>query len=428
MQQTNEPGQGYSTSSFSTAMNAIVTHEQGLSTIAPASVMLAVPPVGSIASSTMASFTAVQVALSQTLNVAFVNLQDRWGTAYVSTSGLWDFSSSCVGCHPNDKGSRDEYSQIWASFVDPVPFDGKSGGTSITLTTVGTTGPATFIGGVLNIPNYTTACPSNFCPSLNPMSLTYVPGLAATQTVPIAVSQTGATGYSSTVTYSANGVPTGMTATASPTTITGGSGTTTVTASFPWNQASGSNAFTVSGTDGTNTHTQSESLTIGTENNNLAQGWALNDGSGTTAVSTPTGDNLTLTNVTWGSVTGFPGSIAQFNGTTSYATSANATNTNFDGTSAFSAACWLQPTSLTPADQYFITNSNSGVTGAFWGMEIEGTVAGASANGSVHVHMTDGTSVIKIVSTGAVVGTSAPSLVGFTYDGSKNVTGLTTHT
>jgi hypothetical protein len=81
MQQTNEPGQGYSASSFSTAMTAIVTHQQGLSATAPASVILAVPPIGSIASSSMSAFTAVQVALAQTLNVAFVNVQDRWGTA-----------------------------------------------------------------------------------------------------------------------------------------------------------------------------------------------------------------------------------------------------------------------------------------------------------------------------------------------------------
>jgi hypothetical protein len=427
MQQTNEPGQGYSPSSFSSTMSAIIAHEQALSTTAPASVMLAVPPVGSIASSSMASFTAVQTALAQTLNVAFVNTQDRWGTAYASTSGLWDFSSSCPGCHPNDKGSRDEYSQIWASFVDPVPFDGKGGGAAITLTTIGTTGPATLIGGVLNIPNYTAACPSNFCVSLSPNTLTYVPGLAATQTIPITVTQTNVAGYGSTVTYSATGVPSGMAATASPTTITGGSGTTTVTASFPWNQASGSNAFTVSGTDGTNTHTQSESLTIGTENNNLAQGWAMNEGSGSTAASTPTGDNLTLTNVTWGTISGFPGSIAQFNGSSSYATAANATNTNFSGSTAFSAACWLKPTSLTPADQYFITNADTGVTGAFWGMEIQGVAAGAPANGSAHVHFYDGTSTIDIVSTGAVVGTSAPSLVGFTYDGSRNVSGLTAY-
>jgi hypothetical protein len=425
MQQTNEPGQGYSTSSFSTAMNAIVAHEQGLSTIAPASVMLAVPPVGSIASSTMASFTAVQIALSQTLNVAFVNLQDRWGTAYVSTSGLWDFSASCVGCHPNDKGSRDEYSQIWASFVDPVPFDGKSGGTSITLTTIGTNGPATLIGGVLNIPNYTVACPSNFCLSLNPASLTYVPGLAATQTIPIAVTQFGATGYSSTVTYSTTGIPAGMTTTASPSTITGGSGTTTVTASFPWNQASGSNAFTVSGTDGTNTHTQPESLMISTVNNNLAEGWALNDGSGSTAVSTPTGDNLTLTNVTWGSVAGFPGSVAQFNGSSSIATAANDTNTNFDGTTAFSSACWVKPNSIAVTDQYIIADANSGATGAWWGQELAGIGSGAPAgNGSTHVFMSDGTSTIGAWSASSVINTSAPTLVGFTYDGSKTAAGI----
>jgi hypothetical protein len=140
MQQTNEPGEGYSASSFSAAMTAITAHEQGLSTTAPASVLFAVPPIGSIASSSMAAFTAVQVALAQTLNVAFVNTQDRWGTSYVSTSGLWDFSSPCVGCHPNDKGSRDEYSQIWAAFVDPVPFGSPSSGAGGAITGLVTAG------------------------------------------------------------------------------------------------------------------------------------------------------------------------------------------------------------------------------------------------------------------------------------------------
>jgi hypothetical protein len=366
----------------------------------------------------MAAFTAEQVALAQTLNVAFVNIQDRWGTAYLSTSGLWDFSTPCVGCHPNDKGSRDEYSQIWATFVDPVPFDGRGGG-GITLTTIGTSGPATLIGGVLNIPNYAGACPSGFCFSLMPSSLTYVPGLAATQTVPITVNQTNATGYSATVTYSATGLPSGMTATASPNTIAGGAGTTTVTASFPFSQASGVNSFTLSGTDGTNTHTQLESLTIGTENNNLAQGWALNDGSGASAVSTPAGDNLALTNVTWGSSAGFPGSVAQFNGSSSYAVAANDTYTNFDGSSAFSAACWIEPTTLTPTDQYFLMSSSAPSPAAWWGVEVYVT----GGPGALHVHMGDGTSALDSY-TGPEVGAGSPSLVGFTYDGTKTIGGI----
>jgi hypothetical protein len=422
MQQTNEPGQGYSTSSFSAALAAIAAHEQGLSATAPASVLFAVPPVGSIATSAMASFTAVQVALSQTLNVAFTNIQDRWGTAYISTSGLWDFSTPCPGCHPNDKGARDEYSQIWAAFVDPVPFDGKGAGTPITLTTVGTSGPATLIGGVLNIPNYAPSCPSNFCFTLNPASVTYVPGLAATQSTTTTITQAAATGYSSAVTYSGTGVPSGMTVVASPAMITGGSGTATVTASFPWNQTSGLNAYTLSGTDGTNTHTQVESLTIGTENNNLAQGWALNDGSGTVAVSTPTGDGLTLTGVSWAASPGFSADVAQFSGSASYAVAANDANTNFDGTTPFSAACWVKPTSLTPTDQYFLMSSSASSPSAFWGMQVYNS---GTTGGGVNVHMTDGSSAIDTYDIGAGVGTSTPSFLGFTYNGSKNISGIT---
>jgi hypothetical protein len=246
-----------------------------------------------------------------------------------------------------------------------------------------------------------------------------VPGLAETQTVPITVNQTNAAGYSSTVTYSATGVPSGITATASPTTVVGGSGTTTVVASFPFGQPTGSNSFTVSGTDGTNTHTQLESLTIGTENNNLAQGWALNDGSGTSAVSTPTGNNLALTNVTWGSSPGFPGSVAQFNGSTSYAVAANDTDTNFDGSSPFSAACWIEPTSLTATDQYFLMGSTASSPTAWWGMEVYHT----GGPGALHVRVGDGTSPLDVY-TGPLVGTAAPTFAGFTYDGTKTVGGI----
>jgi hypothetical protein len=136
MLQTNEPGVGYTVSSFTSAMNAIIAHEQALSSTAPPSVMMVVPPQDVITG--LAPYTAAQVAISQSQNVAFLNIQDRWGTAYAPTSGLWDFSSLAPGIHPNDKGARDEYSMIYAQLVDPVPFGTSNGGCSTNCAISGT--------------------------------------------------------------------------------------------------------------------------------------------------------------------------------------------------------------------------------------------------------------------------------------------------
>jgi hypothetical protein len=150
MLQTNDAASALAIPSFTAAMNAIVTHEQGLSG-AP-SVLMAVPPADAVAG--MAPYTAAQVAVGQQNNVALVNVQDRWGSAYLSTSGLWDLGPAYPGIHPNDKGSLDEYSMIYAALMDPVPYGQGSGGGSISLSTSSHFGPATYAGGTLNVPQY----------------------------------------------------------------------------------------------------------------------------------------------------------------------------------------------------------------------------------------------------------------------------------
>jgi hypothetical protein len=143
MLQTNEPGVGYSVSSFTSAMNAIISHEQSLS--GSPSVLLAVPPQSVI--SGMAPYTAAQIAVAQQSNVGFVNIQDRWGTLYNSASGLWDMGATAPGVHPNDKGARDMYSMIYASLVDPVPFGGGATTTASSVAGLITAGSGVTISG-----------------------------------------------------------------------------------------------------------------------------------------------------------------------------------------------------------------------------------------------------------------------------------------
>ena len=119
MFQTNEPGDGFSVASFTSAMNAIITHE--LSLPGTPSVMVAVPPQDIV--NGLAPYAAAQVALAQTLPVALVNIQDRWGTAYNASSGLWDTGAAGPGIHPNDKGSLDEFSMIYAALTDGAPVN-----------------------------------------------------------------------------------------------------------------------------------------------------------------------------------------------------------------------------------------------------------------------------------------------------------------
>jgi hypothetical protein len=122
----NEPGLGYSTASFQAAMQGIITHEQGLSSSNPPSVALIVPPQGSIGTSTLPPYTAVQLALAQSNNVAFGNVQDRWGASYTSASqasGNWSNDGSCPYCNPSDLGARDEAAFVYETIFDNVPAD-----------------------------------------------------------------------------------------------------------------------------------------------------------------------------------------------------------------------------------------------------------------------------------------------------------------
>lgn len=111
------------------------------------------------------------------------------------------------------------------------------------------------LGGTTTTPSYTL--------SASPSSVSIAQGSGGSST--ITVTPTG--GFSSTVSLSASGQPSGVTFGFSPSSITGGSGTSTMNITVGSTVTPGTYPITVSGTDGTTTQTTTVSLTVtGTAN------------------------------------------------------------------------------------------------------------------------------------------------------------------
>jgi len=98
----------------------------------------------------------------------------------------------------------------------------------------------------------------DFSVAVSPASTTVAPGASATVTV----STTRINGSSQTVALSVSGLPSGVTGSFSPASVTaGGSSTLTLAAS---STATGAGNFTVTGTSGSTTHTATAALTVST--------------------------------------------------------------------------------------------------------------------------------------------------------------------
>lgn len=108
---TNEPALGYSTASYTAAMSAIITHEQGLGS----SVLVTFPPVDTNNAGTLPAYATALLPTIKSLHAAWVNTQDLWGQSFISSL----FGSD--GVHPNDKGSLSEYSIQKAAALDVEP-------------------------------------------------------------------------------------------------------------------------------------------------------------------------------------------------------------------------------------------------------------------------------------------------------------------
>jgi len=103
--------------------------------------------------------------------------------------------------------------------------------------------------------------PPDFSVSASPSSLTVAQGSSGTSTITVG----SLNGFSSAVTLSASGLPSGVTASFSPNPITpptGGSAASTLTVNAAAGAATGTSTVTVTGTSGATTHGASLSLTV----------------------------------------------------------------------------------------------------------------------------------------------------------------------
>jgi hypothetical protein len=103
-----------------------------------------------------------------------------------------------------------------------------------------------------------TGPPADFSGSISPSTVTAAPNNSATATVTL----TALNGFSSDVTLSASGLPTGVTASFASSTITGGNGSTTLTVNVGSNAVGGTYTFTVTGTGGGVTHSTVETVVV----------------------------------------------------------------------------------------------------------------------------------------------------------------------
>lgn len=148
----------------------------------------------------------------------------------------------------------------------------------------------------------------------------------------------------------------------------------------------------------------------------------MNEGSGTVFhTGSLTGNNLAATNITWGAVTGFPGTVPTFNGSTSNSVGSNQTATNFTGATAFSACAWINPT--VPLGSFFTLISTVDTTiSASPGWEMI-TNSGAGIEVNLFNTVLSGGNGISI-RTNTAISNGVTTQICFTYDGSKTAAGV----
>jgi hypothetical protein len=183
------------------------------------------------------------------------------GTSTITSTAVGGFSSSV------SLSASGLPAGVTASF-SPASISGGAGSSTLTLTasssaTVGTAAiTVTGTGGGLTETTsisltVTSGVAAGFTLSANPASLTVVQGSAGSSTITSTVSG----GFDSAISLSASGLPSGVTAGFSPTSITGaGSSTLTLTAAST--AATGTATVTVTGTGGGLTETTPIALTV----------------------------------------------------------------------------------------------------------------------------------------------------------------------
>ncbi|HZS25687.1 MAG TPA: hypothetical protein VFB76_00535, partial [Candidatus Angelobacter sp.] len=227
---------------------------------------------------------------STTFNVSVVAVNNYTGTVSFSVTGL-------------PAGAT-------ASFA---PTSVVNAGTSVlTVTTAATTAqgsyPLSIIGndGTVGHTAHVTLVVGNpdFTVAASPTSQTVIQGNSTSYTI----TQSAVNNYAATVNYSVSGLPAGATPTFTPASVTA-SGTTTLGISTSTTTPAGSYTLTISGTDGTLTHTTSVTLVVTAIDFSLSASPAsqsVNQGNSTSYTVTETGINGYVGTVTYSVTAGLP--------------------------------------------------------------------------------------------------------------------------
>lgn len=150
----------------------------------------------------------------------------------------------------------------------------------------------------------------------------------------------------------------------------------------------------------------------------LLSGYPMNEGTGTTFIDVAGVANINMpaSSLAWStSHTGFSGTeTASYSGSGT-GTFANNTNTNFDGTKAFSVSVWLGSTGATST---FISSINPALSYRGWELT-------AAAGGGSNLYLVNSVGSNEIQAQGAtLVSSSYPVYFVMTYDGSQTGAGV----
>jgi hypothetical protein len=236
--------------------NLTITGTSGSVTqTATVSLVVTAPPDFSISASPSSQTVVAGNSTNYTVNVG--NLNGFTGTVTFSASGLP--SGATANFNPTSSGAPGS-STMTVGTATSTPV-----GTS-TLTVTGTSGSLahnTTVSLVVNpIPDFSL--------SASPGSLTIVQGGNGSSTITV----NPINGFSGSVSLSASGLPSGVTASFNPSSTTS---TSTLTLTASSSAAIGTATVTVTGTSGSLQHTTTISLTVNVSGGGLPSGWADTD-------------------------------------------------------------------------------------------------------------------------------------------------------
>ncbi len=237
-----------------------------------------------------------------------------------------------------------------ASFAPPSVVN--AGTSVLTITTAATTAqgsyPLSIVGndGTVGHTAHVTLVVGNpdFTLAVSPASQSVIQGNSASYTV----TQTAVNNYAATVSYSVSGLPAGATATFTPASVAT-SGTTTLSVSTATTTPAGTYQLTITGSDGTITHTAAATLIVSAVDFSLSASPAsqsVNQGNSASYTVTETGINGYVGTVSYSVTTGLP--------TGASATFAPASTTG-SGTSTLTVAT----SATTPVGTYTLTISGT---------------------------------------------------------------------